>query len=249
MSLPLPDERNFEIFYEHEYGGKSLRALAAEHELTPGRIEQIVAQVRRWYCESTPDWAAQCEAPARMLVAHRVHEERLRHQYSEAMEAWRSSKGPQKTVRGTSSAASINTHVTRESHGDPRYLLLAAKISERMIDSASAFARAVAGLKAQLDVTPPEDPAPAVEETPPAEVADAPRVYAPEEPAPVEPAPETIAMVAATPERDESYSMTPAAGAPPAQVKPRSMRRREARAERRREELRRKLAAAHLQAG
>jgi hypothetical protein len=93
MLLPTPSSRNFDIFYAVEDRGQSLRGVAAEHGLSPGRVGEIVQQVQRWYEMNTPAWASELDASTRAMVAFRRHDDRMKVLYDHMITGFENVRG------------------------------------------------------------------------------------------------------------------------------------------------------------
>jgi len=129
-NLPLPpSERDFELYGLVVTEGASTRAAAQAFGLSQTRVIQIRDRVAEWIASEVPPLARATPAQ-RLALAAGIARNRFDFLYSQAMDAWRGSKGPQIIMRGGPHG---ETTSTRECHGEPRYLMLAARIAERTV--------------------------------------------------------------------------------------------------------------------
>ena len=118
-TVPLPpSERDFELYNLVVIEGASTRAAAGVFGLSQTRVIQIRNRVAEWIASEVPPLASATPAQ-RLALAADIARNRIDFMYSQAMDAWRASQGQSTTARS--------------SHGDPRYLMLAARITERSI--------------------------------------------------------------------------------------------------------------------
>ena len=138
LNGPLPpSERDFEVFERVVVEGATTRAAAAEFGLSQTRIVQVRDRVAEWIAAEVP--ATERLTPRqRLRLAATIASQRIDYLYSLALEAWRASKGEQTVVRDGESGL---TRVTRVSHGDPKYLAMASRLSLRQLDVAEREAR------------------------------------------------------------------------------------------------------------
>jgi hypothetical protein len=140
--LPLPpSERDFELYGLVVTEGASTRAAAQTFGLSQTRVIQIRDRVAEWIASEVPPLARATPAQ-RLALAADIARHRFDFLYSQAMDAWRGSKGPQTTLRAGGSGG--ETSSTRESQGEPRYLILAARIAERTVGLGAAIEKAMA---------------------------------------------------------------------------------------------------------
>ena len=138
LSGPLPpSERDFEVFERVVAQGASTRAAAKEFGLSQTRIVQVRDRVAEWIAAEVP-FAERLLPRQRLRLAASIASQRIDYLYSLALEAWRASQGEQTVVREGESGLS---RVTRASHGDPKYLLLASRLALRQMDVAEREAR------------------------------------------------------------------------------------------------------------
>ncbi len=129
MRASDPSERNFEIFADVVHAGLSLRKAAEKYELSVGRIQQVVGQVRSWYDATTPQWGSD-DAHAQVAQGFKLLKGRLNHLYVEAMEAWRASQSYYVSQREQMSKPGSAVTFYKQSLGNTRYLLTAMRIAE-----------------------------------------------------------------------------------------------------------------------
>jgi len=123
-----PSERDFLVFEAVMFSGASTRETAAEFEISQTRVMQIRKHVAEWIARSVPD-GLELSPIERLRLAVHIAEGRSDHLYDLALGAWRESQKPATSAcRGT----------PRASHGDPRYLLAAARLNQRQLDLAGA---------------------------------------------------------------------------------------------------------------
>jgi len=141
-NLPLPpSERDFELYGLVVTDGASTRAAAHAFGLSQTRVIQIRDRVAEWIASEVPP-LARLTAAQRLALAADIARNRFDFLYSQAMDSWRGSKGPQTTLRAGGSGG--QTSSTRESQGEPRYLILAARIAERTVGLGAAIEKALA---------------------------------------------------------------------------------------------------------
>ncbi len=162
MRASDPSERNFEIFADVVHAGLSLRKAAERYELSVGRIQQIVQQVRGWYDATAPQWGAG-DGPTQVAQSFKLLKDRLNHLYVEAMEAWRASQSDLISQREQMSKPGSAVTFYKQSLGNTRYLLTAMRIAEA---NAAATVRQ-AKVVEKLGATPAAAATPTV--APPAE--------------------------------------------------------------------------------
>ncbi|MCI0360606.1 MAG: hypothetical protein L0211_19180 [Planctomycetaceae bacterium] len=138
-NLPLPpSERDFELYGLVVTEGASTRAAAQVFGLSQTRVIQIRNRVAEWIASEVPP-LAHATPVQRLALAADIARNRFDFVYSQAMDCWRESKGPQ-TVERNGSSGKVSS--TRESQGDPRYLMLAARIAERTLGLEAKIERA-----------------------------------------------------------------------------------------------------------
>jgi hypothetical protein len=131
-ALP-PSERDFLVFEAVAVHGSSTRQAAAEFDISQTRVMQVRQHVAEWIAKAVPDGLDLTPQERVRLAAH-IAQGRVDFLYSQALEAWRASQKPHTSVcRGRLTG---ETRTTRDSHGDPRYLLAAARLSERQLSLA-----------------------------------------------------------------------------------------------------------------
>ncbi len=136
-----PSERDFLVFEAVAFGGASTRQTAAEFDISQTRVMQVRRHVARWIATSVPDDLDLTPIQRLRLAAH-IAEGRVEFLYSQAIGAWKASQHPHTSVcRGRLTG---ETRTTRDSHGDPRYLLVAARISERQLSLAGTARKVMA---------------------------------------------------------------------------------------------------------
>jgi hypothetical protein len=161
-SLP-PSERDFLVFEAVAFGGASTREAAVEFEISQTRVMQVRRHVAEWIARSVPDGLDLTPIQRLRLAAH-IAEGRTDHLYGLALRAWRQSQKP---------ATSACRGAPRSSHGDPRYLLVAARITERQL-SLAGTARQVfhdAERDASSDKAPTKGRSVGREDAPPADAS------------------------------------------------------------------------------
>jgi hypothetical protein len=128
-----PSERDFLVFEAVAFGGSSTRQAAAEFGVSQTRIMQIRRHVAQWIARSVPEGLDLTPMQRLRLAAH-IAEGRVDFLYSQALEAWRASQKPLTSeCRGRLPG---EPRTPRDSHGDPRYLLAASRISLRQLELA-----------------------------------------------------------------------------------------------------------------
>ncbi len=137
-TLP-PGERDFQVFERVVVEGATTRQAAAEFGLSQSRIVQIRQRVAEWIGKEVPPTES-LTARQRLVLAGRIAEQRIDFLYSEVMEAWRASQGSHTIIRNGDNG---ETQITRDSHGDVRYLAMAARLSGLTIPLTAAVERAM----------------------------------------------------------------------------------------------------------
>jgi hypothetical protein len=137
MRATEPSDRNYLIFCDVEFAGRSLRSVAEEQDISPTRVQQIVAEMRAWFIASTPEWVRDTDPDTAPMHACRFHHERLQHLYSLSMQAWRASQTDVTTTRVRPGVLDNGeVRVTQRCFGQPRYLTTALQLSRAQIDAA-----------------------------------------------------------------------------------------------------------------
>ena len=163
MRTSDPSDRDYGIFMAVEFEHVSLRAAAEQWQLSPTRIGQIVAQVRAWYVDSTPQWVREVAGSMQPVVAARRHDQQLQQLTSAAMQAWHASQGEVTTRHQREGLAGGATTRTMVSFGQTRYLVAVARLSEMRVRAAQRLAKITSAvvlpcLASESDNTPPEMP-------------------------------------------------------------------------------------------
>jgi hypothetical protein len=128
LQAPLPPtERDFLVFERVVIESATTRAAAEEFGLSQTRVMQIRERVAEWIGSQVPE-TPRLSPRQRLGLASHIAEGQIDHLYAQAMEGWRKSQGTQTTVRSSDHG---ETTITKESHGDIKYLALASRIAER----------------------------------------------------------------------------------------------------------------------
>jgi hypothetical protein len=128
MQGPLPpSERDLEIFERVVVEAATTRQAAHEFELSQTRIVQIRDRVAAWIASTLPELPGLSPRQRLRLAAHTA-EARLDHLYSLALTAFQASQGTETIVRTSDHG---ETTITRNCHGDIKYLSLASRLAER----------------------------------------------------------------------------------------------------------------------
>jgi hypothetical protein len=150
LQAPLPpSERDFLVFERVVIESATTRAAAEEFGLSQTRVMQIRERVAEWIGSQVPE-TPRLSPRHRLGLASHIAEGQIDHLYSQAMESWRRSQGTQTTVRSSDHG---ETTITKESHGDIKYLSLASRIAERK------FGVVVKGIEAEGKIREGEAPA------------------------------------------------------------------------------------------
>lgn len=148
VGVPLPPgERDFQVFERVVVEGATTRQAAAQFGLSQTRIVQIRQRVAEWIGKEVPPTES-LTARQRLVLAGRIAEQRIDFLYSEVMEAWRASQGSHTIIRNGDNG---ETQITRDSHGDVRYLAMAARLSGLTIPLTAAVERAMPRGERQQD--------------------------------------------------------------------------------------------------
>jgi hypothetical protein len=143
MRWSNPSERNYSIFCEIEFDGRSLRTVAMEYGISVVRVQQIVEQVRKWFVANAPAWMKGTDPVLQPLVAAQFFEHKMQHLTRQAMTAWENSQG-EKTVTHTTPGpmeyVSKGQSRTSYSAGETKYLALAARLADLQLKSAMRVA-------------------------------------------------------------------------------------------------------------
>jgi hypothetical protein len=127
-----PSGRDFQVFERVVVEGATTRAAAAEFALSQTRIVQVRDRVAEWIAAEVPT-IERLSPRERLRLAERIASQRIDYLYSLALEAWRASQGEETIVRAGEVGLS---RITRTSHGEPKYLAIAARLSLRQIEVA-----------------------------------------------------------------------------------------------------------------
>jgi hypothetical protein len=122
-----PSGRDFEVFEHVVTDGGTTRSAAHEFKISQTRVCQIMERVRAWMDEVSPAPADEQETKKQLQLAEGLAADRLDSLYSQAMTGWRSSEGEVERVRIGAWGEKLTTRTT--SHGDPRYLTVAARLA------------------------------------------------------------------------------------------------------------------------
>lgn len=130
ISIKAPSSRDMEVYEDVVFAGMSQRQVAKKHGISQPRVHQILKELAAWMADHTPGYAAGLTPPQQLRLAHHTVTMQLRYHFERLMGAWRKSRG-QETVRRTTIVNGIRrTHeVERPSHGNPRYVREAGRVS------------------------------------------------------------------------------------------------------------------------
>jgi hypothetical protein len=148
-SLPHfgPSERDFLVFQAVACDGRSTRQAAEQFDISQTRVMQIRRHVAEWIAREVPE-GMDLSPQERLRLAVHIANGRIDSLYSEAVEAWRESKAPVTSIRR---GPSCEFHITRNSHGDPRYLLAASRLIDRQFALVGAAERLLAQAQPQSE--------------------------------------------------------------------------------------------------
>jgi hypothetical protein len=122
-----PSGRDFEVFEHVTVDGGTTRSAAQEFKISQTRVCQVLERVRDWLDEVAPATADEQVTKKHLQLAEGLAADRLDSLYSQAMTGWRSSAGEVERVRIAGWGEKLTTRTT--SHGDPRYLTVAARLA------------------------------------------------------------------------------------------------------------------------
>ena len=122
-----PSGRDFDVFEHVVVGGGTTRGVAHEFQISQTRICQVLERVRDWIDEIAPGAGDKQVSSKQLQLAVGLAADRLDHLYSQAMTGWRSSEGEAERIHITGYSQRVTTRTT--SHGDTRYLAVAARIA------------------------------------------------------------------------------------------------------------------------
>ena len=122
-----PSGRDFEVFEHVVVGGGTTRSAAHEFKISQTRVCQVLERVRVWLDDVTPSAADEQVSQKRLQLAEGLAADRLDHLYGQAIEGWRSSDGEVERIRINALGEKVTTRTV--SHGDPRYLSIAARVA------------------------------------------------------------------------------------------------------------------------
>jgi hypothetical protein len=131
-----PSERDFGIYEMTTVEGSPTRGIAMCYKLSQTRVMQINREVTEWMARTLPA-TPQLTVAQRLAVARDIAHRRLDFMYTQAINAFERSIGAATTHR-VSIPADGETSVTRECHGDPRYLTLASRLALRQLQAEEA---------------------------------------------------------------------------------------------------------------
>jgi hypothetical protein len=146
VQLP-PSERDFQVFEEIAADGLSTREVAARHRVSQTRVMQIHRKVALWM--ATMPAVPELTPVQQIRMATEVAVMRTDKLYGEAMRAWTASQQSQAECRGTPGS---EMRTLKSRHGDPRYLAMAARITERQLHAAVVGSKAIAAVEARQKV-------------------------------------------------------------------------------------------------
>ncbi len=131
QQLLPPAGRDFEIYRQVCLAGRSIPDVAGQTRISPPKIRQIVQKVAEFIIEVTPGEISEERKQQRLFVAEQVASERIDFLYGEAVRSFRASQGTFISVREveTPNQAPVTVRITRNSAGDCRYLLAAARLA------------------------------------------------------------------------------------------------------------------------
>jgi hypothetical protein len=140
--VPLPpSERDFEVYGLITVEGESTRTAARMMGISQTRVIQIRDQVAEWMASEVPHLAKATPAQ-RLAVGARIAHDRFDYLYAQAMQAWRDSKDLPAHIHDSQQHCS--SRPARGSFGDPRYVMLAARIAMKTIGLQVAIEKAAA---------------------------------------------------------------------------------------------------------
>jgi hypothetical protein len=142
-----PSERDFLVFEVLAFDGRSTRQAAEQFDISQTRVMQIRRHVAEWIAREVPE-GLDLSPRERLRLAAYVANGRVDALYSQVMQAWHESKSPATSIR---SGQAGELHITRNSHGDPRYLLAASRLIERQMSLAGAAERWFAQIDAKQE--------------------------------------------------------------------------------------------------
>jgi hypothetical protein len=155
--VPLPpSERDFEVYGLVTVEGESTRAAARMMGISQTRVIQIRDQVAEWMATEVPP-LARATPVQRLAVGARIAHDRFDYLYAQAMQAWRDSKELQASVHGAQQHCP--SRAARGSCGDPRYVMLAARVAMKTIGLQVAIEKAAASGKSEVETREGEAPA------------------------------------------------------------------------------------------
>jgi hypothetical protein len=163
MRLAEPSDRNYSIFTAVEFERQPVKSVAAANGVSVTRLQEIVAQVRKWYVTTTGHWLESLPLALHPRIAAHVFDERLTHLGCQANEAWEASKGTISVTRKSAGSNSPGVTTTTNSAGQARYLAIGARLAKIQLDGAlklAAWRHAHKDLEPQLAalVEQPEQP-------------------------------------------------------------------------------------------
>jgi len=133
VSLP-PSWRDFEAYRLVKVEHQSTREAAKTLRISQTRICQVIERVAAYLVQIAPAAMAEEQRPQMLYLAEQLAAERVNYLYGAAVESYRESSRPVKTVREVTTAVNRNVvTTTRSSCGDPRYLLVACRLAERAV--------------------------------------------------------------------------------------------------------------------
>jgi len=133
VSLP-PSWRDFEAYRLVKVEHQSTREAAKTLRISQTRICQVIERVAAYLVQIAPAAMAEEQRPQMLYLAEQLAAERVNYLYGAAVESYRESSRPVKTVREVTTAVNRNVvTTTRNSCGDPRYLLVACRLAERAV--------------------------------------------------------------------------------------------------------------------
>lgn len=129
-SLLPPSGRDLEVYRRLHVEGCSTREVALSMQVSQTRVCQIAEKVGQYLTTVAPAKDDQ-QRDKQLAVAEQVAALRVDFLYGAALQSWRKSQGTQTTTRKLASAmkAPVTVKTTRNSPGDSRYLLLAARLA------------------------------------------------------------------------------------------------------------------------
>lgn len=159
MNVASPSARNMEIFSQVTYCQRSWRDVAAEHNISPARVGQIVSHVASWLQENQPSFVTTEDRQKQLMLTYHTHQARLEHWIGVNVRRASELLSPEECVTATAQHSGMQVRTTSGLHLEATKLFATAQRLSREQMNASVALCKVEFVKpeeaAAVVITPP----------------------------------------------------------------------------------------------